>query len=76
MKIYKLSRRESNADFDEVDSFVVVAYDEGTARQVAAENSLREGGDFWIDPDKSDCQEIKARTFHKPTLIQRDVNWG
>lgn len=45
--------------YDTALGFVVRAVDEATARQLASETAGDEGSAVWLDPSKTDCEELE-----------------
>lgn len=66
--------------YDSADGFVVAAPDEATAReqaQAACGDEFRKGGsDFWYDPQKTTCVELRGKDYQAPAVILRDYNAG
>lgn len=46
----------------ELDSIVVIAITEFEARYLAASKAFEEGPEVWVDPTKSDCEQIDLDT--------------
>lgn len=68
MNIYHLTRK-TLWDYDEYDSFVVLASNELQARLLAEEAGGRGNGMLWLDSDQVDCEEINLLTEEAQVLL-------
>ena len=75
MKLWILSRTDS-VDYDEYDSFVILAKDEAEARQLAeaAGSPYRKAG-IWLNSDKCTCEQL-TRKGKKAEVILGSFNAG
>ena len=67
-KLYILFRDIKN--YDEAIGFVVRAFDEEEARELAAQQHASEGRAVWLDPYYVSCRELKCEGV--PQVILRD----